>query len=449
MDWIEDIVEKTYHNYKKRKVVLWGKYITSETIKDKLKEVYGIETAFFVDKDASKIDNKQVYPTGCLQGKSDEYYVVVPVAYYQSLKEELIGGGYKKDQDYYYFCDCIVKMTDDYYEDSHGNKIIGEYSKSKFVFSGFNSFVRIGEDVNLNNSCFYINNDVEIEIGDKCTISNCVCYVKGTHIEIGDGCILSDNCKCSVNSAHIEIGNGCIIRDNCECYVESTHIGIGDGCILSNNCKCRVNSAHIEIGDRCIIDDCEWNIKSAHIEIGNKCSIYSNRWLMKPQSCVKLGDGGIYLEGNMEALEYGKIIIGKDFGIGTGYWIIACEYTQIIVGDDVICSKNVILLGNDAHSIFDVHTGMNINSTEEISKNRKIVIGNHVWICVNAIILYDSEIHDGSIIGAGSLVKGMIPNNCIGAGTPARVIKKDIAWSRNGVDQLMEHEQVYARLTEM
>ena len=29
-------------------------------------------------------------------GKSDEYYVVVPVAYYQSLKEELSGGGIRK-----------------------------------------------------------------------------------------------------------------------------------------------------------------------------------------------------------------------------------------------------------------------------------------------------------------------------------------------------------------
>ena len=53
--------------------------------------------AFFVDKDASKIDNKKVFSTGCLQGKADEYYVVVPVAYYKSLKEELIGGGYKRD----------------------------------------------------------------------------------------------------------------------------------------------------------------------------------------------------------------------------------------------------------------------------------------------------------------------------------------------------------------
>lgn len=92
MDWIKDIVENTYRNYKKRKVVLWGKYSASETIKDRLKDTYGIDTVFYVDKDPLKIDNKQVFPTGCLRGKSDEYYVVVPVAYYKSLKEELTGG---------------------------------------------------------------------------------------------------------------------------------------------------------------------------------------------------------------------------------------------------------------------------------------------------------------------------------------------------------------------
>lgn len=55
-----------------------------------------------------------------------------------------------------------------------------------------------------------------------------------------------------------------------------------------------------------------------------------------------------------------------------------------------------------------------------------------------------------SIIGAGSLVKSKIPNNCIAVGVPAQVIRKDIAWSRKaGADQLMEHERAYARLTEI
>lgn len=36
----------------------------------------------------------------------------------------------------------------------------------------------------------------------------------------------------------------------------------------------------------------------------------------------------------------------------------------------------------------------------------------------------------GTIIGANSLVKGEIPNNCIAVGTPARIIRKNVAWSR-------------------
>lgn len=84
-----------------------------------------------------------------------------------------------------------------------------------------------------------------------------------------------------------------------------------------------------------------------------------------------------------------------------------------------------------------------------MQKNTKIVIGNHVWIGLRSTILYNTEIGDGSIIGACSLVKGAIPNNCIAAGNPAKVIRRDISWSRNnGAADLMDRERVYARLTE-
>lgn len=34
------------------------------------------------------------------------------------------------------------------------------------------------------------------------------------------------------------------------------------------------------------------------------------------------------------------------------------------------------------------------------------------------------------MVGLGSIVKGTFPNNCIVAGVPAKIIKKDIAWER-------------------
>lgn len=92
-DWIEYIIDKVYTNYRGRQIVLWGKYAVSDEIRDKLKERYGIDTALYIDNDIRKTDGKKVFSPDYLYGKSNKYYIVVPLAYYQSIKEKLIRGG--------------------------------------------------------------------------------------------------------------------------------------------------------------------------------------------------------------------------------------------------------------------------------------------------------------------------------------------------------------------
>ena len=92
-DWIVHIVDTINQYYAGRQVVLWGKYKASDNIRNKLKEKYGVEIAFYVESDSKKIDNKQVFSADCLDGKSSEYYVVIPLAFYPSIKEKMIGGG--------------------------------------------------------------------------------------------------------------------------------------------------------------------------------------------------------------------------------------------------------------------------------------------------------------------------------------------------------------------
>ena len=58
-----------------------------------------------------------------------------------------------------------LRQEAEYYEDSHGNKIIGNYKGLKFVFSGFHSVIEIGENVQFQKTVFYIHNDSKIEIG--------------------------------------------------------------------------------------------------------------------------------------------------------------------------------------------------------------------------------------------------------------------------------------------
>lgn len=140
------------------------------------------------------------------------------------------------------------------------------------------------------------------------------------------------------------------------------------------------------------------------------------------------------------------------FGAGTtmeaGNAILALPYTEISFGRDVMISRQTFYQSNDGHAIFNVKTGKNINSTPEISKTRKIKIGDHVWIGQSAIVLYNTEVGNGSIIGAGSLVKGRFPNNCTVAGVPARIVKRDIAWSRSEADSFLDIPAEWRRETE-
>lgn len=132
---------------------------------------------------------------------------------------------------------------------------------------------------------------------------------------------------------------------------------------------------------------------------------------------------------------YARIFFGKGFSMEQGNTVLCLPHNLISFGNDTMMSRNVFVQSNDGHPIFDVNTGENLNCTEEICKKRKIIIGDHVWIGQSAILLYNTEVGNGSIIGAGSLVKGRFPNNCSIAGVPARIIKRDIAWSRHGDDR--------------
>ena len=53
---------------------------------------------------------------------------------------------------------------------------------------------------------------------------------------------------------------------------------------------------------------------------------------------------------------------------------------------------------------------------------RPITVGNNVFIGLRAIILPGAVIGDNVVIGAGAVVRGTIPDDCVVAGVPARRI---------------------------
>ncbi|TCF96629.1 hypothetical protein BZM26_36490 [Paraburkholderia strydomiana] len=119
-----------------------------------------------------------------------------------------------------------------------------------------------------------------------------------------------------------------------------------------------------------------------------------------------------------------KISIGKGLSTTGAVYMTAFEGSSIHIGQDCMFAGNVQIRADDAHPIFDVETGKRCNVA------MPIVIGNHVWLGEGCVVLGQAEIGAGSVVGMRSVVKGKTPNNCVLAGVPARVIRRNAAWER-------------------
>lgn len=106
----------------------------------------------------------------------------------------------------------------------------------------------------------------------------------------------------------------------------------------------------------------------------------------------------------------GRLEIGKAH-INHGATILIGGNTTI--GSGILISRDVKIFDSDFHKILD-DTGKQTNESKAMS------IGNHVWIGIGAIILRGSNIGEGAVIAAGSVVMGKIKAGTLAIGNPAR-----------------------------
>lgn len=164
------------------------------------------------------------------------------------------------------------------------------------------------------------------------------------------------------------------------------------------------------------------------VRIGKGTIFKDCRISLQNNTQMTIGSNGIWDNGRITICDNGVLEVGNDFTIGPDYRLAVVANTKISIGNDCMFSWHITFLTNDGHAIFDRITGKRIN---DVMSKGKIQIGNHVWIGANGMILYDTLIEDGSVVGANSLVKGSFPANCVLAGDPAKLIREDIVWCRD------------------
>lgn len=119
---------------------------------------------------------------------------------------------------------------------------------------------------------------------------------------------------------------------------------------------------------------------------------------------------------NVTIVGTGSLHLGKNSTIGDYSTLII--YGNMKIGNNVMVAANTTLVDSD-------HIGNLISGPLKFQgiKVENIVIGDDVWLGSNCTILKGSQIGNHSIIGANSLVKGIIPSSVYAFGVPAKVIK--------------------------
>ena len=143
--------------------------------------------------------------------------------------------------------------------------------------------------------------------------------------------------------------------------------------------------------------DIDVTIVNRHnIIFGEECALYYGTYILNTHGQVTFGN-----RSHLGALCYvnahkGFLKIGDDVAIGPGTKIIV--YSNYYEKDKKVTDVRI---------------------------TADIEIGNNVFIGANCTILPGTIIKDHVVVGANSVIKGTLESNCIYAGVPCKLIKKD------------------------
>ena len=148
-------------------------------------------------------------------------------------------------------------------------------------------------------------------------------------------------------------------------------------------------------------------------------TLFGTPWIEIGDHCV-VGAEVTLTAGMMPDLELGPdtiLSIGNGVVLGRGSHVIAD--TSVAIGDDVFFGPYCYVTSTN-HSYDDpsVPVGKQWPRTAPVS------IGPGCWLGHGAVVLPGTRLGRNVVVGAGSVVRGEVPDHAVVAGTPARVVRR-------------------------
>jgi UDP-3-O-[3-hydroxymyristoyl] glucosamine N-acyltransferase len=111
------------------------------------------------------------------------------------------------------------------------------------------------------------------------------------------------------------------------------------------------------------------------------------------------------------------IRIGERCSIGRGSHIVG--HRRIEIGDDVTTGPYVYITDQN-----HVYTDVDVPIMRQWPADDPVSVGSGCWLGTGVIVLPGATIGRNVAVAAGSVVRGALPDHCVAAGAPAKVVRR-------------------------
>jgi carbonic anhydrase/acetyltransferase-like protein (isoleucine patch superfamily) len=143
---------------------------------------------------------------------------------------------------------------------------------------------------------------------------------------------------------------------------------------------------------------------------------YPSQLVVGPGASVRVrGHMSIHTDFQVWVNPGAELVLGSGFA---NYGLRLSCRRSIQIGMDCALGERITIRDSDDHRVS--------GGSGPVAPIR---IGDHVWIGSGATVLRGVSIGDGAVVAAGAVVTKPVPERCLVAGVPARIVRDDVDWT--------------------